>query len=360
MLIGLFGTGRNGSSLIGRLLDGLQDTYVHPVEENFLAKFDDLCRYGKVQRLTSQNCVSRPLRHIAGRLSVDMLQRAYGESVDELHDTYITLCDITRQLGKPNLRRLLPEGHYGVEDFVRSYLSTLARYLRPDIEFQHYLFKSIETPYVLEYANRFPEMKFIHIVRDPIAVSSSQKRSLLENKKLPAHYLGYDWLACMLNKRWLPHARFIVEHRDDARHVVVRYEDLVADPKATIDRISALLGLAPPPRPDIQTVFYDQENTDWGFNPSKAGARTPREVVSDLQKKLGYQEVLTQREVDLINYKTSAYQKEFGYTPSTQPSLRRVLRQYAAFDRWEFAHTRGFGGWLRCLVGVAYRRISII
>ena len=61
MLIGVFGTGRNGSSLIGRLLDGLGDTYVHPVEEKFLTGFDDLGKYGRVTRLVEQNCKTSQL-----------------------------------------------------------------------------------------------------------------------------------------------------------------------------------------------------------------------------------------------------------------------------------------------------------
>ena len=67
MLIGLFGTGRNGSSLIGRLLDGLQDTYVHPVEELFLTAFDDLAHRGRLTRMVVQNCTTQPLTHLKFR-----------------------------------------------------------------------------------------------------------------------------------------------------------------------------------------------------------------------------------------------------------------------------------------------------
>lgn len=34
-LIGIFGTGRNGRTLLTRLLDGIDGVYVHPVESNF-------------------------------------------------------------------------------------------------------------------------------------------------------------------------------------------------------------------------------------------------------------------------------------------------------------------------------------
>ena len=75
MLIGLFGTGRDGSSLIGRLLDGLQDTtYGHPVEELFLTAFDDLAHHGRLTRLVVQNCTTRPLAHLGGTLSSGLLE----------------------------------------------------------------------------------------------------------------------------------------------------------------------------------------------------------------------------------------------------------------------------------------------
>ncbi len=47
MLIAIFGTGRNGSTLLERLLDGVPETYVHPADETFLCCFDDPARHGR-------------------------------------------------------------------------------------------------------------------------------------------------------------------------------------------------------------------------------------------------------------------------------------------------------------------------
>lgn len=360
MLIGLFGTGRNGSSLIGRLLDGLEDTYVHPVEEIFISKFDDLNRVGRLTRLTAQNCTNRELTHVDGELSIDVLANAYAESLSTLYQTYIISCEATRHLAKPSLPAFLKSPKYSLEKFIREYLEGLGKYVLPDLDIRHYLFKSIETPYIREYAERFPEMKFVHIIRHPVPLCSSQKRSLLENKKLPACYLGYDWLVSMIDRRWLPHARFITEMLHDPRHTVVRYESLVKNPQDEIARIARNLDLRPPPRPDLQTVFFDQDKKDWGFNPSKAGAKTPEKVVADLQAKLGYEEILTDREIDYINYKTAALQECLGYTPSSRPSRRSVLAKYAMIDRWEWANVRGARSIARALYGAIYRRFSLL
>jgi hypothetical protein len=357
MLIGLFGTGRNGSSLIGRLLDGLQDTYVHPVEELFLTAFDDLARHGRLTRLVVQNCTIRPLTHLGGTLSSGLLARNYRPSLDLL----VRYCSETA--GPPSevrsltLDQILPRPSYGVEEFTRGYLEGIAAQVRPDVKFRHHLFKSIEVAYLAEYERRFPDMKFVHIVRDPVVVCSSQKRSLMENKGVPASYLGYDWLACMLDKRWLPHAQFIASRRNDSRHILVRYEDLVAEPVIEIGKIADGLGLSPPPRPTVQTIFRDLDKTNWGGNPSKKGVDSPTEVVADLQKRNRYEEVLTRREIDLIAAKTRDLLPGLGYRSPSEASLAEVRRQYLAIDKWELMHCgRNPSYLLRGLIGLVYRR----
>ena len=199
--------------------------------------------------------------------------------------------------------------------FVRRYLNNLAR-LSSDT-FKHHLFKSTETPYIEEYEQRFPDMRFVHIMRNPVPVCSSQKRSLLENKGYYASYLGYDWMSCMLDSRWLPHARFIAERQNDPRHIVSRYEDLVQDPKGEVARIAQGLGVESPSRPSYQTIFHDLDKTTWGGNPSKKGLETPKEVVANLQDLNQYDEILTQRELDLISLKTGSYLEMLGYERSS-------------------------------------------
>lgn len=360
MLIGLFGTGRNGSSLIGRLLDGLQDTFVHPVEERFLTAFDDLAHYGRVTRLVEQNCTTQALQHLDGRLPLDLLAGYFRISIAAL------LKHCAGTMGPPSLLKsldiedVLPAADASIEEFTRLYLSGIAAKIRPDVRFRHYLFKSVEVAYLEDYERRFPDMRFVHIVRDPIAVCSSQKRSLLENKNLPASYLGYDWLVCMLEKRWVPHARFLSTRRGDARHIVVRYEDLVAEPVTELGRIAAGLGLAPPPRPTVQTVFYDLDKERWDFNPSKKGVVTPTEVVADLQERNRYDEVLTAREIDFIAVRTRAFLSGLGYECPSTATLADVRRQYLLPDKWEFMHCGRSPRFLaRSLIGLIYRRAAL-
>ena len=87
MLIGVFGTGRNGSSLIGRLLDGLGDTYVHPVEEKFLTGFDDLGKYGRVTRLVEQNCKTSQLLGLGREVETSKMAPYFNNN--SLNDIYL-------------------------------------------------------------------------------------------------------------------------------------------------------------------------------------------------------------------------------------------------------------------------------
>lgn len=359
MLIGVFGTGRNGSSLLGRLLDGMENTYVHPIEERFLTAFSDIASIGTVTRATNQNCRTKKPRNLARSVDGRLLGEYFGASVDAIFSEFLQKCELTRELPTVSFRQLIADGQWTIGEFLVQYLRGLGAHVRPDIAFEHYLFKSVETPYIEEYGRLFPEMKFIHIIRDPVAVCSSQKRSLMENKNLPACYLGHDWLTCMLEKRWLPHVRSILKCGTDQRHVATRYEDLVTDPTGEIERICRHLGLASPPRCDTQTIFYDAMMQDWGFNPSKKGVVMPATVVADLQVKHGYEEILTPREIALINFKTASYLQDRGYQTPAVPRRSHLVLSHILPDRWDFMHCKTVGSKCRAALGMLYRRIGL-
>ena len=360
MLIGIFGTGRNGSSLISHLLDGLGKTYVHPVEERFLTAFNGLAVNKRVGRLVQQNCVSDKLMGSDGFLTAPVLNAYFNQSLSTLYKHCDKVQEHLPAFERVSVKQLLGKQDYLVEDFTEEYLSKLGQLVRPDISFQHHLFKSIETPYINDYAVRFPNMKFIHIVRDPVDVCSSQKRSLLENKKVPASYLGFDWLSCMLHKRWIPHAKYLKGLANDPRHIVVRYEDLTLHPEAEILRIAEHLGVPAPARPGTQTLFHNLDSKGWGGNPSKKGVDMPATVVRNLQADNDYEEILTEREIGVIANKTSAYLDQFGYRPRSDMTMSDVRKAYLKIDKWEFMHCKTPSRLLKGLYGVAYRRIGLL
>ena len=70
MLVGIFGTGRNGSSLLTRLLDGIDNSYIHPIEINFLSAMDDLSASSRrVKKNTRHYSKIKPLSNINKKIS---------------------------------------------------------------------------------------------------------------------------------------------------------------------------------------------------------------------------------------------------------------------------------------------------
>jgi hypothetical protein len=62
VLVGIFGAGRNGSSLLMRLLDGSPGLWIYPIELNYLRSFAPRSLKSAVKR-TLASCVS----HLPGQ-----------------------------------------------------------------------------------------------------------------------------------------------------------------------------------------------------------------------------------------------------------------------------------------------------
>lgn len=98
----------------------------------------------------------------------------------------------------------------------------------------------------------YPGGKVIHIVRDPRGILVSEERRRTEN----ATSLPYRWLVRVpILMRWFvvlettwAWAQAVAWHRHLSRehpdaYLMVRFEDLVADPEATVRRLAGFLGL---------------------------------------------------------------------------------------------------------------------
>ena len=358
MLIGIFGTGRNGSSLITYLLDGLGETYVHPVEEKFLTGFDCVAQNKKILRSINQNCIDYPLNHINKNVDTSSLNfmqpsiNMFNKHCEE------TIGDVSKIQIK-NIHSILNKKNYSANNFVIDYLTEISNKAIPNNNFKNYLFKSIETPYIETYQDIYPDMKFIHIVRNPYDVCSSQKRSLSENKSLPASYLGFDWLTSMIKYRWKPHADFLMNNHGKDNHITIRYEDLTKDPEHEIKKIADFLCLEVPPRPTEQTIFNNLNKIKWGGNPSKKGINMPSTVVNNLQTLNNYEEILSQRDVDTISYAMKDSLDFFGYKMRSNKSKKDILKNYLFINKDELKHCNTISKILRGMIGIFYRRLYL-
>jgi len=83
-------------------------------------------------------------------------------------------------------------------------------------------------------ARAYPESKFLHVVRDPRAVCAS--KNVKKNSK-------YPWLFLIRQWRKLATLSDLYESRFKDRVCIVRYEDLVQNPRNTVEEICNFLGI---------------------------------------------------------------------------------------------------------------------
>lgn len=360
MLIGIFGTGRNGSTLIMRLLDGIPDSFILPVEINFLSRLNDLASNGHISRASVLNATIKPLKSLGIPANSHLLIQSYEQYIRYTYEKYISQIEGDISLGKDPLTALNVKSSYMPAEFVNSFLHATSDWINNNQSVDHYFFKTTETAYIGDYEKMFPDMRFLHIIRNPLQVCSSQKRTIMCYKTLPSWYLGRDNLETMLEKRWIPHAKTIIKRSLSDKHYVVRYEDLTNDPVNIIAGICKWLVVSLPTEPTKQTVLGGRLMKKLPANPSKKGAETPVDVVPKLNKVLKYEEVLTIREKQFITFRTYSYAKKLGYFDKmTNPKKFPLLAKWIVPDKWEFIHSNSVAKMLKTLIALAYRRYYI-
>lgn len=356
-LVAIIGTGRNGSTLISRLLDGIPGWFMHPVEVNFLQAMNDIGRYGIVRRRVHNNTLSHPLGALDKSIGVRSLLRYYRPQFNEMNRQYMNNTRETFQPGPEPADVLAASSAYRPEDFVPAFLRATAAWSVPGEPLQGALFKTIETPYVAEYERRFPAMKFIHIIRDPVTTWESMKRTLLRRDSRSVSHLGGDSLISFLEYRWLPHARAILQRQEDPRHVVIRYEDILAQGDDAVVALCQSVGLPVPAEPAVQTVLGGRHFHKMQMNPSEKGVEAPETIVKDLAAKHGYTQVVSQRERDLILLRTWEQARALGYALDVErPDPHTVSCAWSQRDQWDKANLRGVFMHMRSVLAHARRR----
>jgi hypothetical protein len=167
----------------------------------------------------------------------------------------------------------------------------------------------------------FPNAQFINLVRDPRAAVDSQIRAPwyrhLKQPALAASVATWEYAVRRVD-------RFAGALRPD-QLLDVRYEDLVRDPYATLDRICAFAGLR---AGDAIAEMLDRPRhgglqDDWHARVSEPISTGPIDAWRDR---------LTPDQVALIEHATRAQLERFGYQPTTDRApgatdLRRLHAQ---------------------------------
>ncbi|MBA2485325.1 MAG: sulfotransferase, partial [Nitrospira sp.] len=319
VLVGIFGAGRNGSSLLMRLLDGSPALWIYPIELNYLRAFAPRSVKGAVKRVLSSGMSTLPGH--TGEMVENRQRKVFrawmAEQLQELKDTYLDkLVHPIPVTGDP-LQTIMARVTGDVIGNLESYLdATRSCYDERRLPATPLLmFKSIEVSDLSRYSRLFPGMKFIHLMRHPYSNYSSLKRTDMVLKQKPFWFQGGDILKLQLESRWIPHAEFTLHglSTDPARHYLVRYEDICDSPARTVTDICSWLGVAAPEEPTMQTVLGGRHAKSLPVNSSLKGVDTPAQVVSDMAKAYGYDDILTEREKSLILLRTYQLGRRLGY-----------------------------------------------
>lgn len=364
-IVAIFGAGRNGSTLLGRLLDGSPGLWAHAPEINYLCAWDDLVADGELSIPVRQNTTTRALKRLNSVLPAAALVGEYRGHWEEIEDLYISNLVEPFERRRDPAAKLLRRDEWDVASFLPAFLEeTRIAYASDTAPAKVTLFKTIETPYIDDYLRVFPGLRCLHIVRDPVDNFGSAKRTWSFNKHFSFYQFGHDQLETFLDARWLPHARSmlrLVAEQPDV-HRIVRYEDLKADPASCIRAICGWLGVEPPAGSDHLTVLGGRAFRRMPSNPSQPGIEPPARVVADMAAAFGYTDVLSARERALIRHATTPLAEQLGYatTADTAPAGRlaglRLWLRWLPIDDSERLNRRSR---LRFIVEIVRRRMYL-
>jgi hypothetical protein len=182
-----------------------------------------------------------------------------------------------------------------------------------------------QTPRNIYYAfhllDAFPEAHVVHLVRDPRAVLASQKRRYkmreLGGNNVPVSEVVRLWLnyhPATMVRLWLSATREALAIASHPRVRIVRYEDLVGAPEATVRGLCTDLNLT-----------YDAamlEVPHWGSSTVQHRASSGLSAAA-LDK---WREILDGAEIDYCSRKTRIEREHFGYPEAETPVPRLTER----------------------------------
>ena len=350
-LVGIFAAGRNGSTLLMRLLDGSSGLWIYPIELNYLRKFAPNSLKGRIKRVVwaCASTVGQRYKGLHDR-RLRMFHRWAAEQLKELKETYLDKLVEPIKSPEDPLQDIRDRVQGILTDDLHSYLDGIRRnYDERRLPLEPLLmFKSVEVLDLERYQRLFPEMKFVHIVRHPFTNYACLKRTdmVLKRKPFWDHGGEGDILRLQLEARWIPHVEFALHgmQTDPDHHYLVRYEDLCGAPEETVARICEWLRVEPPAEPALQTVLGGKHLKVLPTTSSLKGVDTPAHVVADMAQSYGYDEILTERERALILLRTYELGRRLGYfsmeDAARMPSRWELFTQWIAPDEWEYKNAR--------------------
>lgn len=150
----------------------------------------------------------------------------------------------------------------------------------------------------------FPDCSFIHVIRDPRAVVSSLIKSNVHRSN--AYYASLRWLNDVNEGLKLKS-----KHKKDL--LEIRYEDLVKNPKDTLEVVCAFIGVDYEP---TILEYHKRGNQEYSAYYKKVHSMLGKSPITERID--AWRSTLSKREISLIESLCGETMKELGYAPSTK------------------------------------------
>lgn len=285
----IVGAPRSGTTLLQTLVDGYSDIAIPP-ESHVFARFAGLFeRYGDLAR-------DRNVALLARDLLTDVRITRWGltVSVDEFCRTL-------------------------TERSVRGVLTHLfALYARQQGKPRWGEKTPAHALYLAEISRIFPDAKFIHLVRDGRDVAESLRRVPFGKKSI--------WASARRWRRSVLACRAFAQAVGPGVMLEVRYEDLVEDPQAQVNRILTFLGAAlvdvgrEVPKTRLTSTYLGLASFHGALDQGISGGQVGK-----------FREILSLRDVAIFEAVAGDALVSYGYRLDTDRSIRLGPADYARF-----------------------------
>jgi hypothetical protein len=252
------------------------------------APLDDYYFYEEKQRLMKE-IQETPLTLAIGDLDLPDLQRQIIEGARPYSPAIAPLLEKMR-------------GSTFVELFDHAY--EIIRESYGDERSEMVGFKEVWTSEFASHLLRhFPRTRVVHVVRDPRAVCASKN---VTEAKYPLLFLARQWRK-LCAFAW----RDLNDPIIGARTMLIRFEDLLADPEVCSRRLCAFMKIDFDPVLADPSRFTDGEGRPWRQNSShfRGGQKFNPQSVDK------WRQVLSEREIQFIEALCGPEMRQVGYTP---------------------------------------------
>lgn len=255
----IFANGRSGTTMLHRLL---------ALDEGNFAPYK---LYQSIfSGVTTQRLIAAAGRHpvagVLGRRLVDWINETFFSGWEGIHELGIDKeeedeATFVLAMESPTVSLLNPftENYQDIgwldgaspdhrRAFMDYYEAVLQKHLFADGEGRRFLTKNVfTTPRVLTFLERFPDARFVYLVRNPLQALPSWLNMFYEKWVTHSPELPPDSPeARRLAQMCFAYYRHMLAHQDrigSDNLTIVRYDELVKDPKAVVEQLYAWLGL---------------------------------------------------------------------------------------------------------------------